>query len=80
MPLYICLLILSFTLLPLVAYSIFGHPHNALAPDQSLSTSKPQTWIDNLSNIKIEFTSLKDIDKPTQLKFDASHFSKMEQN
>lgn len=76
MPLYICLLILSFTLLPLVAYSIFSHPHNALAQDQSLSTSKPQTWIDNLSNIKIEFTyspASPSIDKPTQLKFDGVH-------
>jgi hypothetical protein len=56
--------------------SIFIHPNDIFGQDQPVSDSKPQTWIDNLSNIKIEFTNSPGspvIDKPTQLKFDVAH-------
>jgi hypothetical protein len=48
----------------------------ALGQDQSISASKPQTWTDNLSNIKIEFANSPAsplIDKPTKLDFEVVH-------
>jgi hypothetical protein len=69
-------LILAFTALLLAAYSVFSHPLNVLGQDLSLSASKPQIWIDNLSNIKTIFTYLPaspGIDKPTQLRFEMVH-------
>ncbi len=75
-PLHVYLLILVSTILVLVQYSILIHPHNVLGQNQALSASKVQTWMDNLSNIKTEFTYLPaspGIDKPTQLKFNVVH-------
>lgn len=72
----ICLSILAFTSFLLIHLSIFVHPNAVLGQDQPVSDSKLQTWIDNLSNIKVEFTNSPGspvIDKPTQLKFDVAH-------
>lgn len=74
-PLHICLSIIASAVL-LLHFSIFIHPNDVLGQDQPISDSKPQTWIDNLSNIKIDFTNSPAspvIDKSTQLKFDVAH-------
>ncbi len=65
------LLILVMLLLTVIIYS-----HNALGQYQSSSGNKVQTWIDNLSNIKIEFTyspAIPVIDTPTELKFNVEN-------
>jgi hypothetical protein len=76
MPVHICLSILTVTILLLVYYSDFINSNYASGQDQSSSSSKPQTWMDNLSNIKIEFTNVPAspvIDKPTKLNFEVVH-------
>ena len=75
-PLHVSLLFLVSAILLLVQHSILIHPHNVLGQNQALSASKVQTWTDNLSNIKTEFTYLPaspDIDKPIELKFNVVH-------
>lgn len=75
-PLHVSLLFLVSTIFVLVQYSIIIHPPNVLGQNQALSASKVQTWMDNLSNIKTEFTYLPaspDIDKPTELKYNVVH-------
>lgn len=76
LPVHICLSILTVAILLLVYHSNFINSHYALGQDQSFSASKPQTWIDNLSNIKVEFANSPTtpvIDKPTQINFDVLH-------